>query len=66
MLCMLLYKCNKQYKGGDKMNKERFLTTITPEAKKKLRLMSAKEDKKMNELLEELIHEKYKEKEGDE
>ena len=59
MKCMLIYKCNKQNKGGINMKKERFLTTITPEAKKKLRLLAAEQDKKMNEVLEELIIENY-------
>jgi len=65
MQCMLIYKCNKQNKGGINMKKERFLTTISTEAKTKLRVMAAFENKKMNELIEELINEKYAKAKGE-
>jgi len=48
-----------KYWRGTNM-KLRLVTTLEAETKKKLKIMSANELKDMNEILEELINERYK------
>lgn len=46
-------------KGGDKMKRKPFRTTLKEETIKQLKKIAAEELKDMNEILEKMIKEKY-------